>query len=282
MTRVLDLFAGPGGWDVAARALGLDVTGVELDLQACATREAYGHKTIHGDVRDQDPAEWPELDGLIMSPPCPDWSVAGKHNGVDGDTGALIYEVPRFVSACLPRWIALEQVPSVLPYWIEFAPLLEQLGYHVWVGVLDAYDYGVPQNRRRAILIANRDRRVREPKPASRRYSVSDVLGWPVSTPFGFPRRSDGRAEIVIDGKAYRARDLRTADQPAFTLTEKARSWSVWLNGERRQLTVAEAACLQTFPNDYPFQGSRTAIFHQIGDAVPPQFALNILREAAA
>lgn len=94
----------------------------------------------------------------------------------------------------------------------------------------------------------------------------------------GFPRRSDGAAEVILDGIAYRARDLREEDQPSFALTSKARSWNVYdTTGGRRQLTVAEIGTLQGFPAAYPWHGKRTPVVQQIANAVPPPMAAALL-----
>lgn len=273
---IYDIFAGPGGWDVAAVDLGLEVTGIEISDDACATRRCAGLKTRQIDVRNVDP---PALVGLIGSPPCPDFSVGGKHRGLDGDTGHLIFQVPRFVRRSRPTWFAFEQVPAVLPWWQKFAIEFQSWGYHCWSGILDAADFSVPQSRRRAFLLGRLHSPIAPPEPDPHIRSVSDALGWPVTTLFGFPRRADpGREVVEIDGIAYRARDLRTADRLAFTLTEKARSWGVWEQGVRRPLSISEAARLQTFDGEYPFQGSRTSIFHQIGNAVPPALSKRVLK----
>jgi DNA (cytosine-5)-methyltransferase 1 len=97
--HVIDLFAGPGGWDVAACDLGLHPFGIELDEAACATRRAAGHRTLQEDIADLDPAftfrllasgggclnemdgPVPLLTGLIGSSPCPTFSAAGKGAG---------------------------------------------------------------------------------------------------------------------------------------------------------------------------------------------------------
>jgi DNA (cytosine-5)-methyltransferase 1 len=76
-----DLFAGPGGWDVAARDLGIDVTGVELDHDACETRRAAGLATIEDSVTDHGPADLGRAEGLIGSPPCQTFSIAGSGSG---------------------------------------------------------------------------------------------------------------------------------------------------------------------------------------------------------
>lgn len=94
----------------------------------------------------------------------------------------------------------------------------------------------------------------------------------------GFPRRSDGLAEVVLDGTAYRARDLRREDQPSFVVTSKARSWCVYdTAGGRRQLTVAEIGALQGFPLTYPWQGKRTPATLLAANAVPPPMAARLL-----
>jgi DNA (cytosine-5)-methyltransferase 1 len=80
-------------------------------------------------------------------------------------SAALVIEPARYIHACRPEWIALEQVPAVLPLWQAYATELRKLGYSVWVGKLNAADFGVPQTRVRAILIASRVRKVTVPEP---------------------------------------------------------------------------------------------------------------------
>ena len=79
--KAIDLFAGPGGWDVGAAALGIEPVGVEYDDAACATREAAGLRTMQADVSALDPADFGPCDLLIASPPCQAWSMAGKRKG---------------------------------------------------------------------------------------------------------------------------------------------------------------------------------------------------------
>ena len=80
-TKVIDLFAGPGGLDVGARWLGLETTGIEWDEGACATRRAAGLPTIEGDVRDHSPADFPDATILAGGPPCQTYTVAGGGSG---------------------------------------------------------------------------------------------------------------------------------------------------------------------------------------------------------
>jgi DNA (cytosine-5)-methyltransferase 1 len=196
--RIVDLFAGPGGWDLAAHAHGLDPLGIELDGSACATRDAAGLRTLQADVADLDPLDFAPCAGLIGSPPCQAFSMAGKGAGrgaidayvraigqmergqqIDaaaldeacGDPrGHLVLEPLRWALALRPRWIALEQVPPVLPLWEAMGNALRGHGYSVWTGDVSAECYGVPQTRKRAILLASVDGRMDRPRATHQRY----------------------------------------------------------------------------------------------------------------
>ncbi|WP_424936636.1 MULTISPECIES: DNA cytosine methyltransferase [Bacteria] len=209
---------------------------------------------------------------LIASPPCQTFSVAGKGAGrralddvfrlipaaadpsVDlrsagaglDDRTALVLTPLAYVARFRPTFVALEQVPTVLPVWEAIGDVLRsEFGYSVAVGVLNAEQYGVPQTRRRAILVARRDgAEASLPTPTHSRYysrdpqrldegvlpwvSMAEALGWASDTLVGRPRVSDGRDEVVVEGVAYRARDLRPASEPAQTVTETACSWKAW------------------------------------------------------
>ena len=195
--RTVDLFAGPGGWDLAAHRLGLDPLGVEWDDAACATRGAAGLRTVQADVSELDPLDYAPCDLLIASPPCQAWSTAGKGGGrrdidlcvqavhdlaAGNDTRAelaakcedrrsiLVAEPLRWALALKPRLLAWEQVPPVLEMWSLCAQLLGEAGYFTAVGLLSSERYGVPQTRQRAFLIASTDGPVALPMPTHQRY----------------------------------------------------------------------------------------------------------------
>lgn len=201
----VDLCAGPGGWDLAARDLGIDTIGIENDPAACATRRAAGLPTIQADVRTLDPLH-PDLatDGLIASPPCQTFSMAGNGAGradidriiaairrldhaaefSDPRTG-LILEALRWIltrhRAGRPyAWVALEQVATVAPIWDAYADVLRELGYGVTTAVLSTECYGVPQQRHRAILIARHGQPVSMPAPTHVTAAIPSG-GWPAA-----------------------------------------------------------------------------------------------------
>lgn len=195
---ILDLFAGPGGWSEGLKTLGLSDVGIEWDAAACATRRAAGHLTIRADV-SQYPTEVfvGKVTGLIASPPCTAFSTAGKGAGMDviadlidaignQEWGAmrcceptvwLPLEVGRWVDALRPEWVACEQVPPALPLWESYLPWLRSLGYSAWCGVLNAADYGVPQTRQRAFLMATRVSVAHPPVPTHDRSPMPDLFG---------------------------------------------------------------------------------------------------------
>ncbi|MFP8887046.1 DNA cytosine methyltransferase [Streptomyces mangrovi] len=208
---ILGLFAGPGGWSHALTVLGAHDIGLEWDEWACKTRATAGQLTIRTDVALYP--TWPftgRTTGLIASPPCQAWSMAGKRLGLvdqplvhqavadlaaGRDTRArlltacrderslLAAEPMRYLHALSlagePEWAAMEEVPDVLPLWKQYAAVLRRWGFSVWTGILNAADYGVPQTRRRAILLASRVRTAQPPAPTHARVAEPESLFGP-------------------------------------------------------------------------------------------------------
>ncbi|MFI8307729.1 DNA cytosine methyltransferase [Streptomyces sp. NPDC085927] len=208
---VLDLFAGPGGWSHALSVLGVRDIGLEWDPWACKTRARAGQLTLRTDVALYPTWPWVgRTRGLIASPPCQAWSMAGKRLGlVDqplvhqavadlaagrdtrekllaacrDERSLLAAEPMRYLHALNasgePEWVAMEEVPDVLPLWRQYAAILRRWGFSVWTGILNAADYGVPQTRRRAILLASRVRAAHPPAPTHARLAEPESLFGP-------------------------------------------------------------------------------------------------------
>jgi DNA (cytosine-5)-methyltransferase 1 len=338
----------------------------------------------------------------------------------------LVLEPARYLYALLTgdttggtplEWVAFEQVPSVLPLWQAYALELRRFGWNVWTGKLNAADYGVPQTRERAVLIASAVRKVGAPPATHGKHAdgdeglfedprepwvtMADALGWgatdqpvPTVTAGGgktggaepFPTRArqslldaqdrgawvlhtnrdqkpDGSRQTadphtapaltsksggqwVLKHNSRANATVRSVDEPAATLAfGHARNEYEWVlrngtqanaavrkldepagtlffgarcndvswvrdrpsttvcatdrvaapghrdrspKGESQfaspdtvRITVPEASVLQSFPADYPWQGTRTKQFEQVGNAVPPLMAARIVAAAA-
>jgi DNA (cytosine-5)-methyltransferase 1 len=227
---IIDLFAGARGWGEGATMLGLVSVGIETDHPANLTAGQAGHLSIEASVVDYPPERFAgRVEGLTASPPCQGFSQAGKRLMLDDPRSVLVWEPVRWVTATSPLWACFEQVPEVAPIWRVEAEKLRSVGYSTWTGVVDAADYGVPQNRLRAVLVASRVRRVSCPPPTHCEgggtgdglfgvddrlpwVSMADALGWPESFQLDYLRGSGMTAR-------YGERAARPASRPAPTIT---------------------------------------------------------------
>lgn len=287
----LDDFAGPGGWDEGARMIGLRTIGVELDLTACATAVMAGHARIPASVTDVPHSMFATIPGYIASPPCTDFSTAGLGRGEGGETGRLVRWPLERIESLRPRWVALEQVANVLPIWRSIAERMRTMEYSVWTGVLNAADYGAPQERLRAVLMASLDGPVSPPAPTHHATETTSLFGdlpphRTLADFLGLPAGWEidtGQNSVLGGGKTVRY--IRSCDRPAGTVTTKCASqWVLRPSSsergtgkDRRKITTIEAAGLQTFRPDYPWFGNTEDQRRQIGNAVPPILAAHIL-----
>lgn len=261
---ILDLFAGAGGWEEGLRALGHRALGVEQDQTASATAVAAGHERLNADVAALDPRDFAPLWGLIASPPCQAYSVAGHKLGrrdkqhvlacardlaagrdtrasrlrdCQDDRSLLTVEPLRFALALRPSWVALEQVPPVAELWSIFAELLGEHGYSSVVGVLSAERYGVPQVRKRAFLIASTEGEVKLPEPShrsfnSRRHKTPEdelhLPGWvSMAEALGWGDEPAILRSNHTNSGRHPGGAPRSLDRPAFTLMSSSRAWKI-------------------------------------------------------
>ena len=189
MIRVLELFAGIGACSKALTNLGIEheiVDAVEIDKYAIKSFNA-----VHGtNFEPQDITKWDkdiECDLIMHGSPCQDFSVAGKGAGGDKDSGtrsSLMYETLRIVEKLKPKYVIWENVKNLLSAkhrhnFDAYLEAMERLGYHSQYQVLNAKDYGVPQNRERVFTVSIRndlDVDFKFPEPQELTIRLKDVL----------------------------------------------------------------------------------------------------------
>lgn len=307
--EIVDLFAGPGGWDEGAKSLGLSSVGVEIDRDACATAERSGHPRICADVNDVDLGNfngWTK-DLLLASPPCVAFSRLNKGHSrkhVDELVDAVLAEdwdwgkgrlssnvllplaMGRWIDAFKPENIAFEQVLAVRPVWEAYEKVLTTVGYWVWTGELNASDYGTPQHRKRAVLMASRTHPVEPPTPTHGPQgrmpyvNAGTAMGWTSSTVRNPAKVNDQSGTKVDLDWPFKRPSLTIAGR---NLMPHPGANANRFNGATKSrndgfiLSEGEMAVLQGFRWDYPFQGGRGSRQKQIGNAVPPQLAAAVI-----
>lgn len=188
--KVIELFAGIGSQAMALRNIGInyEIIGIsEIDKFAFKSYEAIHGKTCNfGDITKI--SELPYCDLLTYSFPCQDLSVAGKQKGIDkGTRSGLLLEVKRLLlkskeNGTLPKYLLMENVKNLVgkkfigdfEKWLSF---LNSLGYYSNWEVLNAKDYGIPQNRERVFVISSLENmHYKFPKPSELKSKMKDLL----------------------------------------------------------------------------------------------------------
>ena len=224
---VLDLFCGCGGL-----SLGFEMAGYQVKLAIDNWEDAlitfrYNHhdsQTYNGDLLDLNPAEMkqkfnlPHIDVIIGGPPCQGFSVAGKRI-IDDDRNKLYKSFVRFVDYFRPNAFVMENVPNILSIGggaVKEAILndFESLGYTVSYKVLMASDYGVPQNRRRAIFVGLKDKTFGFPEktiesPITTKEALSDLPEGSINDGEPYPICPQSEYQRKILGSAMKKDEIQ-------------------------------------------------------------------------
>lgn len=311
--RSAEMCAGAGG-----AALGLEQAGfahealIEIDPDACATLRTArpGWKVIEDDIRHLNGRQFGGIDLLSGGCPCSPFTAGGRRLGPDDDRD-MIPSVIRITREARPRAVMLENVPGLLgtrfaPYRQGITAALEELGYAWSWRIVQSSDFGVPQKRLRAILIAAAPAvlaRYRWPVSLTTAPTAGEALGesmaargWEGARPWA--DRAAGLALTLAGGShLHGGADLGP--------TRSKRAWRDRLGvnafgladqvpgpgefdrpptpAELRQgtagmpkLTISQAALLQGFPPDWAFMGGKTSRYRQVGNALPAPVARSV------
>ena len=290
---VLDLFAGCGGLALPFEVCGFRTIGYEMNQAAVETYQKNLSGECHQEIlKIGRPDEKAEL--IIGGPPCQPFSQFGYQRGMwDSRDGFPIFLDA--VKRINPKIAILENVNGLLfrnkTYLRDIIQEIKFLGYCVDVEIMNSSDFGVPQKRKRLIIIASRIGWKWPKSTVDIPITAGSALGSLArhedsNSKYLTPEMDRYIAKYEKKSGLINPRDLHL-DKPARTVTCRnlggATSDMLRLrvpSGKRRRLTVREGARLQGFPDWFEFYGTESEQFKQIGNAVPPLLALALARQA--
>ena len=315
--RLVSFFSGAGGLDRGFELAGYEVVYAnEYDKTIWSTYQRNFPAT-HLDRRsivEVQADEVPDCDGMIGGPPCQSWSEAGALRGIADARGQLFFEYIRLLGAKRPLFLLAENVSGILfnrhqDAFVSILANFSALGYNVSYGLLNANDYGVPQDRERVIIVgylAQTEIHFVPPPPVLPRPTLEVIRDLAVSArPAADKNRSNGRALAVANHEymtggfstIYMSRNrVRPYDRPSYTIQAGGRhaplhpqapemilvgeDQRIFVPGSEalyRRLTVRECARIQTFPDTHVFEYSKIADgYKMVGNAVPVTFASHL------
>jgi DNA (cytosine-5)-methyltransferase 1 len=314
--RVISLFCGAGGMDLGFKKAGHEIVWAnDFDKDSCDTYHNYfGHKPVCKPIEEIKSEDIPDGDIVIGGFPCQGFSVANKYRHEKDERNKLYLELLRVIHDKKPRYFVAENVPGITSlggYETKedkekrmgrvFKKILQELseagdGYDVEFKILTASDFGVPQNRRRTIILGTRkdvDKKLKHPTTTTLKdkKTLKDAIG-DLPEPNKFDLKNPLKKEnnhhnhygnkhkVKING--YMGNRKLAWDKPSPTVTGRGGGTGgpvimVHPNLQRR-MTVREYARIQEFPDDFVFLGSISSQFRQIGNAVPWRLAFHIAK----
>ena len=320
--QIASFFAGAGGLDLGFRQAGFDIPWAnEYDKAIHATYEA-NHPGTYLERRslvDFEPDQVPRgVTGMIGGPPCQSWSEAGMARGAEDKRGQLFFRYVDFVEEVRPTFFLAENVSGILfsRHSSSFRNILErfcELGYNVSFGLLNANDYGVPQDRERVIIVGYRlkgDVFFSPPVPDLVQTNLKDAIYDLRKNAKPALEKTYANSKLKVPNHEYldsgyssmfmSRNRVRAWDEPSFTIQAGGRHAPLHPSAPKmvliekdqrafvdgftyRRLTVREAARVQTFPDDFIFHYRNVLDgYKMIGNAVPVEFARRLALQIRA
>ncbi|MDR1023478.1 MAG: DNA cytosine methyltransferase [Prevotellaceae bacterium] len=282
--KAIDLFAGCGGLSLGFQKAGIDIVGAfEYWKPAIEIYKAnFKHPVFATDLSQiEDYSIFSDLqpDMIAGGPPCQDFSSAGKRNENNG-RGDLTVNYAEIVSYVRPEWFVMENVERILKTQKlkDAKKIFIKAGYGLSEIVLDASYCGVPQARKRYILIG----KLREPNnfmdyyltknQSKTQMNIYDYLGNSLNTEYYYrhPRSYARRGVFSIYEPSPTIRGVNWPVPKGYT---KHKGDLIDDLSKVRPLTTKERTYIQTFPENFQWFGSKTELEQIVGNAVPVNLA---------
>lgn len=313
----MDLFAGAGGMSLGFDNAGFkNLLAVEFNKDFAETykKNFPRHNLIVDDIKNvteqqiYDIIKNEKVDVIIGGPPCQGFSIAGNigRNFIDDDRNRLFKEFVRFVKIIKPKVFVLENVAAMERHnkgktIKEIVSSFKEIGYDIKYKVLNAVNYGVPQERRRIFIVGTLgENNFEYPQEINKTVTVKDAIDdlpklengetseIPNHTAMKHSAQMLEKMSYVSDGgnrndipESLRPKsgDSRkyiryNSKKPSFCVTGDMRK--IFHYSQNRALTCRELARLQTFPDSFVFLGNTGKVQQQIGNAVPVLLANKI------
>lgn len=283
--RFIDLFAGIGGIRLGFESIGAKcVYSSEWDKFAQKTYEANFGERPKGDITLIDEKSIPTFDALLAGFPCQPFSNAGLKMGFEDTRGTLFFHIVRILKYHKPKIVFLENVKGLKSHdkgntFKVIQKSLEEMGYTVYSQVLNAKDFGIPQNRERIYIIGFLDNvNFVFPNPLHQKVKLGDILERDVDEKYtisdklwaGHQRRKKDHA-AKGNGFGYSLFD----ENSPYSSTISARYYKDGSeilikqhNKNPRKITPREAARLQGFPDSFKIIVSDNQAYKQFGNSV--------------
>ena len=307
--KFIDLFAGIGGFRLGLESIGAKcVFSSEIDEHAISMYETNFHENSKCDITTLDPATIPDFDILCAGFPCQAFSISGKQKGFEDATrGTLFFDICRILNEKKPPYFILENVKNLETHdkgntLYVMLRELNSLGYSVSYKVLNAKDFGTPQNRERIILVGSRDGRifdfnkVKTNTVASMKGFLDTTGEFEYLSPEEYTLidnehvKQQPRSGLIFVG--YRNKKMRTkgvregtehlsrvhkqpnriysSDGIHPTIASQEQSGRYWIlhNNRVRKLTIDECYKFMGFPKTFKKIGIRSKLYERIGNSV--------------
>lgn len=293
----ISLFCGAGGLDMGFERAGFrTIWANDFEPDACKTHERWSTaKVVCGDIAKVNENDVPEADIMLGGFPCQGFSLSGPRK-IDDSRNVLYKHYVRMIKAKKPLMFVGENVKGLLTMGngsIIDAIIndFSECGYNVHYKLLNAKDYGVPEDRERVIIVGFRkDLDIQDFQfPPARNYIVTmrdalknipapkpdEVCSAPYSSRYMSRNRKRNWDDVSYTIPAMAKQVTLWPGSPDMVKVDKD-LWEFGKGGETRRFSWREAAAIQTFPDDLEFYGDLTSKYKQIGNAVPVKLAETI------
>lgn len=313
--KFIDLFAGIGGFRLGLEASSFEcVFSSEIDNHCKDTYYANYGEMPEGDITKINPEAIEDFDILSAGFPCQPFSISGKQLGFEDTRGTLFFDILRIVKEKKPKVVLLENVKHLVHHdrgktLKVILENLRQLDYEVNWRILNASDFGVPQNRERIIIVASKDKKFDFDKL---RTVERPILKNFLDTEGDFEYLDDTEYSLLVNRTVqksglifagYRNKKIRVAGvrpntehlsrvhkqpnriysvegvHPTLPSQESSGRFFILVNGRVRKLTINECYRITGFPEEFKKVSTLAEQYKQIGNSVCVPMVAEIGRE---